>query len=380
MKELNIEALKPGMKFDAPVYIDERNILVPPGIPLRAKDLERLKRWEIKTVKTEGNLIQDEIQTPSNDQDNITIQQLLTADTEREDIRLYETIVEQWHKILNTIRRNGHPGKELIDRIVNDIYINVRDKKNELVQVILKTERKSGDEAANDVNCAVIAIIIGLNLKLVGHKIISLACGALLHDVGMFRIPEAILNKKDNLSPQELEIVRTHPLHSYNIIARELKYSEEIAQIALYHHERWDGKGYPKSLSGESIPLLARIVSVADAYTAMINERPYREQMIGYDAIKNIISDNFKRFDPNVVKAFLRGMGIYPIGSVVLLNNSSVAVVLSTHSEAPLRPEVEIIINEHGEKPKDKKVIDLLEHGELFIVRAIDPRQIKTNE
>jgi len=111
----------------------------------------------------------------------------------------------------------------------------------------------------------------------------------------------------------------------------------------------------------------------------MIHERPYREQMIGYDAIKNIISDNFKRFDPNVVKAFLRGMGIFPIGSIVLLNDSTVGRVVSTHGDAPLRPKVEILIDSRGQKKEERVVIDLLESGDLFIVRAVDPRTIQSD-
>ncbi len=273
-------------------------------------------------------------------------------------------------------KRVDLPGRDGIDRIVNQIYSGVKDKKNEIVQLILTSEQKKDDEAANDVNCAVIAIIIGVNMKMVGHKVLSLATAALLHDVGMFRIPEKILTKTEDLTPAELAAIHTHPVHSYTIIAKELKYPEEIAQNALYHHERWDGKGYPKGLNGEAIPLAARIVSVADAYIAMINERPYREQMIGYDAIKNIISDNFKRFDPNVVKGFLRGMGIYPIGSVVLLSDSTIGRVVSTHGDAPLRPKVEILINAKGQKNQEKSVIDLLERGDLFVVRAVDPRTI----
>src|SRR4030042_158625 len=101
--------------------------------------------------------------------------------------------------------------------------------------------------------------------------------------------------------------------------------------------------------------------------------------MIGYDAIKNVISDNFKRFDPNVAKASLRGMGIYPIGSIVLLSDSTVGRVMSTHGTAPLRPKVEILINAFGQKVQERTLIDLLERGELFIVRAVDPRTIKAD-
>ncbi|MBN2354354.1 MAG: HD-GYP domain-containing protein [Spirochaetales bacterium] len=373
MKELKTESLRPGMKFDAPVYIDDRNILVPPGIAIKEKDIERLKRWEIKNVRTEGELVRGsgEGEKPSPFSELIGF----NAD-ENESRNQYEEILTRWKVALDEIRTKGRPGRDGIDRIVNQIYNGVKEKKNEIVQLILTGDRRQDDEAANAVNCAVIAIIIGVNLKMVGHKVFALATAALLHDVGMLRIPEKILSKTEDLTQTELAAIHTHPVHSYTIIAKELKYPEEIAQIALYHHERWDGKGYPKGLNGEAIPLAARIVSVADAYIAMINERPYREQMIGYDAIKNIISDNFKRFDPNVVKGFLRGMGIYPIGSVVLLSDSTVGRVVSTHGDAPLRPKVEILINARGQKSQGKAVIDLLERGDLFVVRAVDPRTI----
>jgi HD-GYP domain-containing protein (c-di-GMP phosphodiesterase class II) len=373
MKELKTESLQAGMKFDAPVYIDDRNILVPPGIAIKQKDIDRLRRWEIRHVLTDGNLVQEDEAggEPS------SFEGLLGFDADENENRVrFEQLITQWKIVLEEISLKGRPARETIDRIVSQIYTGVKDKKNDIVQLILTTERKHEDEAANDVNCAVIAIIIGINLKLVGHKVLSLATAALLHDIGMLKIPDKILNKKEDLTPAELAAIHTHPVHSYTMIAKELKYAEEIAQIALYHHERWDGKGYPKGLNGEAIPLAARIVSVADAYIAMINERPYREQMIGYDAIKNVISDNFKRFDPNVVKGFLRGMGIYPIGSIVLLSDSTIGRVVNTHGDAPLRPNIEILINGQGQKVQEKSIIDLLERGDLFVVRAVDPRTI----
>jgi HD-GYP domain-containing protein (c-di-GMP phosphodiesterase class II) len=373
MKELKTESLQAGMKFDAPVYIDDRNILVPPGIAIKQKDIDRLRRWEIRHVLTDGNLVQEDEAggEPS------SFEGLLGFDADENENRVrFEQLITQWKIVLEEISLKGRPARETIDRIVSQIYTGVKDKKNDIVQLILTTERKHEDEAANDVNCAVIAIIIGINLKLVGHKVLSIATAALLHDIGMLKIPDKILNKKEDLTPAELAAIHTHPVHSYTMIAKELKYAEEIAQIALYHHERWDGKGYPKGLNGEAIPLAARIVSVADAYIAMINERPYREQMIGYDAIKNVISDNFKRFDPTVVKGFLRGMGIYPIGSIVLLSDSTIGRVVNTHGDAPLRPNIEILINGQGQKVQEKSIIDLLERGDLFVVRAVDPRTI----
>ncbi|MBN1524486.1 MAG: HD-GYP domain-containing protein [Spirochaetales bacterium] len=376
MKEVLVENLIPGMKFDAPVYIDDKNILVPPGIPVRDKDIERLKRWEIVFVTTDGNIIADSPE--GNALEKSLLEDLFDGNSENAEISaLYESAIARFSVVLDDIRRKKRTQKEFIDTIVSDIYNAVKDERGEIVQLILHAEKARDDMAATAVNCMIIAAIIGIHLKMIGHKILLLSTGALLHDVGMTRIPESVWNKKDDLTVQELSTIRTHTIHSYSIIVKELRYPEEIGQIALYHHERWDGKGYPKNVSGENIPLFARIVSVADSYVAMIGERPYREQMIGYDAIKNIISDNFKRFDPGVVKGFLKGMGIYPIGSLVLLNDSSIGRVVSTHNTAPLRPKIEIILDQQGEKIGVETIVNLHDHNDLFIIKAIDPRSIR---
>ena len=108
----------------------------------------------------------------------------------------------------------------------------------------------------------------------------------------------------------------------------------------------------------------------------MINNRPYRNSMIGYSAMKNVLSDNGRYFDPRVLKAFLESMGIYPIGSTVQMNNSAIGRVTGTHAEAPLRPVVELIVDEYGNQLGEKESVDLLARKGLFIVTAVDPRSL----
>jgi len=170
--------------------------------------------------------------------------------------------------------------------------------------------------------------------------------------------------------------IRTHPIYSYRVIAKELKYPEEIAVIALQHHERWDGQGYPRKLKGEDINLAARIVAVADSYIAMLNNRPHRNSMIGYTAMKNVLNDNGSHFDPKILKVFLESMGIYPIGSVVQLSTSAIGRVVETHADAPLRPAIELIIDEYGNKRGEREVLDLLTRKGVFIVKAVDPKSL----
>jgi len=99
--------------------------------------------------------------------------------------------------------------------------------------------------------------------------------------------------------------------------------------------------------------------------------------MVGYQAMKNLLSDNCRRFDPNVVKAFTKIMGIYPIGSIVELNSGAIARVIEVHGDAPLRPKIHILVNEYGNvlKPEDGENIDLLNKKNLFITKALDPKE-----
>jgi hypothetical protein len=106
----------------------------------------------------------------------------------------------------------------------------------------------------------------------------------------------------------------------------------------------------------------------------MINVRPYRNPMISYSAMKAILSDNSRHFDPQVLRAFVESLGIYPIGSIVQLNNSAIGRVVENHGDAPLRPRVELLIDEYSARIEHPQLIDLLERKNLFIVKAIDPR------
>ena len=247
-----------------------------------------------------------------------------------------------------------------IDAVVNLLLERLRDGKNEMIQLILMGGRIERKIAAGVINVTILSTIMGTVLKFTSHRLIQLATGALLHDIGMVKVPKSILAKKEKLTAEEVNQIRTHPIHSYRVISKELKYPEEIGLIALQHHEHWDGQGYPRKMKGEDINLAARIVAVADSYIAMINNRPHRGPIIGYSAMKSVLNDNGRHFDPKILKVFLESMGIYPIGSIVQLNNSAIGRVVETHMEAPLRPAVELIIDEYGNKLGEREVVDLL--------------------
>ncbi len=135
-----------------------------------------------------------------------------------------------------------------------------------------------------------------------------------LHDIGKIGVPDAVLQKPGPLSPEEWTLVREHPRLGAEILSpvRVFRGPHSVCEMVLSHHERFDGKGYPRGLSGRDIPLGARIVSVADAFSAMTEDRPYRRGMCLEDAVREIEASAGAMFDPCVVKDFLRIKGLLP--------------------------------------------------------------------
>lgn len=129
--------------------------------------------------------------------------------------------------------------------------------------------------------------------------------GALLHDIGKLGIPDHILLKPGKLEPEEKEIVQQHPEQGYHLL-KNIDYLQPILDIPHYHHERWDGKGYPHGLAGDQIPLTARIFSIIDVWDAMTSDRPYRPAISIEDTIAYIKEQSGKHFDPDVVDQFFK--------------------------------------------------------------------------
>ncbi|HDL19524.1 MAG TPA: response regulator [Bacteroidetes bacterium] len=145
--------------------------------------------------------------------------------------------------------------------------------------------------------------LLAQQLKIRGKKIINITRGALLHDVGKIGIPDVILLKPGTFSDDEWKLMRKHPEIGYEML-KDIKFLEGAMDIVLYHHERWDGKGYPKSLKGNNIPIGARIFAVIDAFDAITSKRVYRDAR-SFEKAREIIWENVDtQFDPDVVEAF----------------------------------------------------------------------------
>jgi hypothetical protein len=403
MRKIDIKTLTPGMVFSSPVYIEGNNLLVPAGIAIRKKDIDRLVSWGYATVSTDGSPVAAKPgQNASGDSTkkdpqakasnpvpglsgemvkNKTQGNVLSLSEVQENkgaYRSYVNLIERLDGVFASIGSGVSVEPRTVDNLAGALLQAVREDRDHIIGFILGGEVLGHVLAKSSVNTAILSAFIAMELKFSHHKVMQIVTGALLHDIGMLRLPEEITNKSGSLSESELQRIQAHPLYTYKIITKELLYPEDVGLVALQHHERWDGEGYPRRISGANIDMGARIVSVADAFEAMVSEKPYRNSMMGYQAMKNLLSDNSRRFDPDVLKAFIKTMGIYPIGSVIMLNNGAIARVTEVQGDAPLRPKIRLLIDEFGKvyKNDEGELIDLLTEKSLFIAQALDPKEI----
>jgi putative nucleotidyltransferase with HDIG domain len=175
-------------------------------------------------------------------------------------------------------------------------------------ELIRTTETRDAYTAGHNYRVALYAIQLGEELGLSSDQLRAIAQGGVVHDIGKISIPDHILNKPDKLTPEERQVIEKHPVTGFNL-CRRLGFMQEELTVIRSHHERWDGSGYPDALSGETIPLLARVTAVADVYDALTSSRSYRAALSHEEAMGIICKERGKHFDPLCVDALVRITG-----------------------------------------------------------------------
>lgn len=194
------------------------------------------------------------------------------------------------------------------DNMYSNKLVEGPSMRSKTIDTIMKTlYEKNPREEAHSTRVALLCQQMGSQLDLTEEKIKELEMIGLLHDIGKVAIPDSVLEKEGPLTSSEWKEMKRHPEIGYRIL-NTINEKSKIAEYVLYHHERYDGKGYPKGLQGEEIPLISRIIAIADAYDAMISDRPYRKALSKETAAKEIIKNAGTQFDLKLSKIFVENI------------------------------------------------------------------------
>ena len=226
-------------------------------------------------------------------------------------------------------------------RLVEDISDSVSRNPSALISM---ARIKTADDYTYMHSVAVCAMMVALarQLGLDEGQTRSAGLAGLLHDLGKAVMPPLILNKPGKLTEPEFGVMKSHPLEGYNMLRHGQKVDVAALDVCLHHHEKVDGSGYPKGLKGDEISLLAKMGAVCDVYDAITSNRPYKLGWDPAESLRKMAEWSKGHFDPAVFQAFVKSMGIYPVGSLVLMKSGRIGIVTEQAGQSLTTPKIKL--------------------------------------
>jgi HD-GYP domain-containing protein (c-di-GMP phosphodiesterase class II) len=226
-------------------------------------------------------------------------------------------------------------------RLVEDISESVSRNPSALISM---ARIKTADDYTYMHSVAVCAMMVALarQLGLDAGQTRSAGLAGLLHDLGKAVMPPLILNKPGKLTEPEFGVMKSHPQEGYNMLRLGEKVDAVALDVCLHHHEKMDGSGYPKGLKGDEISLLAKMGAVCDVYDAITSNRPYKVGWDPAESLRKMAEWSKGHFDPAVFQAFVKSMGIYPVGSLVLMKSGRIGVVTEQAAQSLTTPKIKL--------------------------------------
>ena len=307
------------------------------GTMITREMIDLLKNKGIKTITIKGG---DE---PKEDKKS---EPVLSATQKAEEIKNQH--IGRALSELSSVFENEGEIKELtrksiqqVDSIADDILVDIGNDSSYLGNQMIALQNYDDYTYKHCLRVAMLSTSIANELHLPQHDIKEVIVAALLHDIGKSNIDHEIIVKPGKLTDEEFEKIKQHPYIGYEILKRTGGYSANILSGVLFHQEKFDGSGYPTGLAGRKIPLIARIITVADVFDALTSNRPYRRPWSVAETEEYMLGGCGVHFDYDVVAAFLRSFNPYPVGTMVSLSDGRHGVVVR-HNTNVLQPVVRV--------------------------------------
>lgn len=322
-------------------------------------DIKRFNKWDIKEVFVESKIPLDSLEN---------------FDKFMREYKAFRKIYFNCIKRLKTnisnFKQNNIISLGEITDIVAELQDIIKRNLNSVFNLLNIQDLEREDEFyARLVNVSMLAMIIGTTIKFSESRIQKVGLGGILYDIGMIKVPDKITQKMGSLTSDEFKEIQKHTVYGYKIIKNNLRLDDDMAMIPLTHHEYYNGKGYPRGLAGNNIHLYSRIIAIAQSMEGMLRNINvhFRKSYSLPEAVREIMHEAGRKYDPNIVKAFVSVISIYPVGSIVILNDKRRGFVFSVNPSFPMRPVIKIVSDENKKYFEDGDVVNLFNFKEIVI-------------
>ena len=271
---------------------------------------------------------------------------------------IYTACEESVQNAFESLRLTGEFDPPLLSDTMSSMTRSI-ERNPDAMMLLYRIKQKDGAAFNRAVDTSIHMITFGRFLQFPPQRLELLGLAGLLLDVGMLKVPDTILRKRNTLTEEEYELTKAHVMHSVGIIRASPGLPKGVDEIVLQHHERQDGSGYPRGLRHRQISIDGAIAGLVDSYTALTSKRAFAEQESPSNALSKFYKLRGKLFHETLVEQFIQCLGIYPVGSMVELNSGEIGIVIAQNLVRRLQPRVMIVFDRLQKPIWPQIVLDL---------------------
>jgi putative nucleotidyltransferase with HDIG domain len=378
-KKISIDELTPGMYVEAIAEKSAQCRVAQKGYVKTRASIEKLKKSGVISVIIDTGKF---LAAKPNQEDEVVPHRREQGKAKSFEQRvaqarlLYKKAKELQHKALESLSEGRaidlEPFVELADKFIDSLF-----EDQDALMLAAMIRNKDEYLLEHSINVSILLATFARYLNWHENDIRNIALGGFLHDIGKIKVDDAILMKPGKLTPEEFEEMKRHVEYGIEALADMPDLPPIARDVVAMHHEKINGRGYPAGLTADEISLAGKMAAICDCYDAITATRVYKEGEVSGRAFKILLADSGSHFDSELVGQFIKCLGVYPVGTLVILSSGKLGVVLRVNKEYPLRPLVKVFYNWRHKHFIEPKEIDMRRaHVTEEIERSVRPESL----
>ncbi len=363
MNKIATSQLTDGVYISRETFLDEKFILMSPEIPVAQPLIDRLRRWSFDYLLTDGDITDE----PASSGSTISTGDdapLAAIDQGRRDARemqaahkQYEEFLQFTEQLFGNYLQSGVLPIQPIQTRIKDLIDKIREQKQYLLRIPELNPGSTNYLVDHAVKTALVGMATGNAMKMPPHRLIDIGTIALLHEVGMLRLPSQLYMTDQPLQEKEKKAISTAPVLGFKIL-RQLNYPMQICLGVLECRENIDGSGYPRSINGDKLSVYAKIINPSSTFAAMASPRPYRPAIDGHTIMKTLLTGQNRQYEKDILQGMVAVFSLFPYGTFVQLASGHRAMVIDVVPGKARQPIVRVITDTKGAVVSEQAVMD----------------------